>query len=410
MGYYIKDNVLYINLDFNYEFSIDDIFDYIKKSKVLFKGTKIVLISSGIILSTLFLNPLKVSEYPNVQSIIQVIEPSKVETNNINLNNTEIDLPTESSNTIIENNDSKNETIIDKENVLITTEVNNEASSPISNNEVKEQEIVEENKAQETIITVYRSNGTVLNIELEEYLIGVVAAEMPASFNIEALKAQSIAARTYTLKSIENNKKLTDSISTQAYKDNSELLTMWGNDFDKYYEKVKSAVSSTEGIVIKYNGNLIDAVYHSTSNGFTESALNVWGNDIPYLQIVSSEWDLNASSYLRTTQKEFNIINDILGISLNDLSEITILEKDESNRIKSIKIDDQIFSGIELRTLLGLRSTDIEFEIKDNSIIFTTRGYGHGVGMSQYGANGMAKEGYTYDQILKHYYLGITLD
>lgn len=406
MDFYIKNDTLFVTLDFNYEFSINDIFDYIKKSKILFKGTKIVLISSGITLATLFLNPMKIEEYPTVQSIIEVIQPTKVDVSKLSKpeitlsNNENIILPPKSINKEI----VKKEEIKEQEKNSIVEEINKEETKPQI-----EEKIALTNKA-ETIVTVYRNNGQIINIELETYLIGVVASEMPASFNIEALKAQSVAARTYTLKCIKNNKKLTDTISTQVYKDDDELKKMWGNEFNKYYEKIKKAVNSTKGIVMKYNDELIDAVYHSTSNGYTESALNVWGNDIPYLQSVSSEWDLTSSSYLKTIEKDFNTINNVLNINLNDSTDINVLERDETNHIKTVQINNKIFSGVELRTLLGLRSTDIEFEIKDNSIIFTTKGYGHGVGMSQYGAQGMAKNGYTYSQILKHYYLGITLN
>lgn len=406
MDFYIKNDTLFVTLDFNYEFSINDIFDYIKKSKILFKGTKIVLISSGITLATLFLNPMKIEEYPTVQSIIEVIQPTKVDVSKLSKpeitlsNNENIILPPKSINKEI----VKKEEIKEQEKNSIVEEINKEETKPQI-----EEKIALTNKA-ETIVTVYRNNGQIINIELETYLIGVVASEMPASFNIEALKAQSVAARTYTLKCIKNNKKLTDTISTQVYKDDDELKKMRGNEFNKYYEKIKKAVNSTKGIVMKYNDELIDAVYHSTSNGYTESALNVWGNDIPYLQSVSSEWDLTSSSYLKTIEKDFNTINNVLNINLNDSTDINVLERDETNHIKTVQINNKIFSGVELRTLLGLRSTDIEFEIKDNSIIFTTKGYGHGVGMSQYGAQGMAKNGYTYSQILKHYYLGITLN
>ena len=117
---------------------------------------------------------------------------------------------------------------------------------------------------------------------------------------------------------------------------------MWGNEFNKYYEKIKKAVNSTKGIVMKYNDELIDAVYHSTRNGYTESALNVWGNDIPYLQSVSSEWDLTSSSYLKTIEKDFNTINNVLNINLNDSTDINVLERDETNHIKTVQINNKI--------------------------------------------------------------------
>ena len=126
---------------------------------------------------------------------------------------------------------------------------------------------------------------------------------MPASFNIEALKAQAIVARTYTMKLIESNRTITDTVTTQSYKDNDALKVMWQESYNTYYNKIKTAVNDTKGIYITYNGNIIDAVYHSTSNGFTEDSINVWGNEFPYLKTVSSPWDTSASSFLTENRK-----------------------------------------------------------------------------------------------------------
>ncbi len=203
---------------------------------------------------------------------------------------------------------------------------------------------------------------------------------------------------------MKQNKRLTDTTSDQVYKDTSQLKAMWGKDFDKYYNKVKQAVNSTTGEYLTYNGEYIEAVYHSTSNGKTEDSRAVWGNSFPYLKSVESHWDLKASSYLRTTEKEFNALKTITGIDFNEFTNIKVLERTSGNRISKIKIDDTVFTGIELRMLLGLRSADFDITIDNNNATITTRGYGHGVGMSQYGANGMANEGYSYTSILKDYY------
>jgi stage II sporulation protein D len=181
---------------------------------------------------------------------------------------------------------------------------------------------------------------------------------------------------------------------------------MWGSSFQTYYDKVRNAVASTKGEYLSYGGNYIEAVYHSTSNGQTEDAAVVWGNSYPYLKSVDSHWDLDASSYLRETPKGFDVLSSIIGINFNTDTNIEVLSRTSSNRIDQVKIDDKIFSGIELRTLLGLRSTDFDIRIEDGQAVFVTRGYGHGVGMSQYGANGMAKEGSGYREILSHYYPG----
>ena len=257
-----------------------------------------------------------------------------------------------------------------------------------------------------TKVTVYRKNGAILDLELEEYLIGVVGAEMPASFDIEALKAQAIISRTYALRSIEIGRKLTDDVTTQVYKDNNELRTQWGNSYEKYYNKIKEAVYSTKGLAIYYDNNLIDALFFSTSNGKTEDSKYVWGKEIPYLKSVDSSWDKESSTYLREIDKDLANVLDILGINTTDF---TIVSRNESGRVLEIKIGDKNFTGVEFRNLLGLRSTDFDIEINENSIKFVTRGYGHGVGLSQYGANGMAKQGYNFQDIVKHYYLGVEI-
>lgn len=265
------------------------------------------------------------------------------------------------------------------------------------------------NSVPDKVITLKRTNGEVLQVGLEEYLIGVVAAEMPASFNSEALKAQAIVARTYTLKLLESGRTITDDVSTQVYKSNSELQSMWKASYNTYYNKVKNAVSATNGLCIKYNGSLIDAVYHSTSNGYTEDSVNVWGNSVPYLKTVTSPWDTSVSSYLKNVTISFDKISNVLGFDFNSSSSIEIISRDESNRISRIKFNDKEYSGVEIRNLLGLRSADFDFNISDEGVNFTTRGYGHGVGMSQYGANEMSNAGYSYDGILNHYYTNVQI-
>ena len=258
-------------------------------------------------------------------------------------------------------------------------------------------------------ITVYRSNGSVINLNITDYLIGVVSSEMPASFNLEALKAQSVLARTYALKAKQTGKKLTDTVSTQSYIDMDQMKNKWGNSFNTYYNKIKNAVENTNGEYLSYNGNYIEALYHSTNNGKTESSLDVFGNYYPYLISVSSEYDKNASSYLRTINMSLDTISNKLGLSLNNDSVINILSYTDGGNIKEININGNNFSGKKVRELLGLRSADFDISISDNNANITTRGYGHGVGMSQYGANGMANAGYSYKNILSHYYPGTTL-
>ena len=219
---------------------------------------------------------------------------------------------------------------------------------------------------------------------------------MPASFNIEALKAQAVVARTYAKKVLDRGGKLTDNVSTQAYKDKEQMRLMWGSSFDTYYSKIKQAVNETEGVAIYYSGEYIDAVYHSTSNGYTEDAVYVWGNEIPYLKSVNSTWDIGTTSYLRTEEKSSSVLWNTLGLSVDSNTNIEIVSKDDSGRVLELKIGENTYDGVTFRKLLNLRSTDFDLEINDGNLIITTRGYGHGVGMSQYGANEMAKQGYSY--------------
>jgi len=298
-----------------------------------------------------------------------------------------------------------------KENVNISQDI----SKNVENSVNKGPRIIENTNSDNTTnssmseITIYRSNGSIINLNMTDYLIGVVSSEMPASFNLEALKAQSVLARTYALKAKQTGKKLTDTVSTQSYIDIDQMKNKWRNSFNTYYNKIKNAVENTNGEYLSYNGNYIEALYHSTNNGKTESSLDVFGNYYPYLISVSSEYDKNASNYLRTINMPLDTISNKLGLSLNNDSVISILSYTDGGNIKEININGNNFSGKKVRELLGLRSADFDISISDNNANITTRGYGHGVGMSQYGANGMANAGYSYKDILSHYYPGTTL-
>ena len=425
-----KEKILVLYLDISEEFSLDlkdnnkyKEFKYQLKKIIevnKFTGQKIILVVGSVIIgSLLFLNnPVDKDNLDNYIfvdnsiAIINDIENIEIEENKpINNEIKELEkLEEKEPEKLLENNTSI------ETNSHTTNNTNNSNNINTSiNNDNKNKETIENNSNQnssneiviekEEQVTVYRSNGSIVNLSMTDYLIGVVAAEMPAAFNIEALKAQSILARTYAMRKLERNEKLTDTVSTQRYKDNNELKSMWGNDYGKYYSKVRQAVESTDGITLKYNGSYIEAVYHSTSNGKTEDAVNVWGNSVPYLKSVDSSWDEVASSYLRKENKDLNNVLSILGITSDDIN-FEIFSRNQSCRVESIRVGSDIFSGIEFRTLLGLRSADFDVSIVNNEVEITTRGYGHGVGMSQYGANGMAKEGYSYSQILNHYYPG----
>lgn len=248
------------------------------------------------------------------------------------------------------------------------------------------------------------------NLDLEEYVIGVVAGEMPASFEIEALKAQAIAARSYALSKIETSTEsydLVTDITNQVYITTEDMQEKWGEDYDFYYDKIKNAVSATKNLVMEYEGDVISAYYFAMSNGSTEDVSLVFGESRDYLKSVDSSWDESVKNFSVTTTFTKEEFCSKLSI---DCSNITIgaIDRSSTNRVNTIVINDKEFKGTTLRTLLGLRSTDFTIDIADD-IKITTKGYGHGVGMSQYGANEMAKNGASYEEILNHYYKDIDI-
>lgn len=405
-NYIVKNETLYIDLNINYDFGNfkntktnfkKELKKFLNNLKINFN--KIVLTCSGVIIGSIILtnnnfnNEVSMKYVPNIDTRIPYITHYS--------NEEKID------DNIIVNSDV-NEV---KENVNISQDI----SKNVENSVNKGPRIIENTNSDNTTnssmleITIYRSNGSIINLNMTDYLIGVVSSEMPASFNLEALKAQSVLARTYALKAKQTGKKLTDTVSTQSYIDIDQMKNKWENSFNTYYNKIKNAVENTNGEYLSYNGNYIEALYHSTNNGKTESSLDVFGNYYPYLISVSSEYDKNASSYLRTINMPLDTISNKLGLSLNNDSVISILSYTDGGNIKEININGNNFSGKKVRELLGLRSADFDISISDNNANITTRGYGHGVGMSQYGANGMANAGYSYKDILSHYYPGTTL-
>lgn len=245
-----------------------------------------------------------------------------------------------------------------------------------------------------------------LTVELEKYIIGVVAGEMPASFSEEALKAQAIASRTYLINHLQTNKTITNTTDDQVYLTKEEMKEKWKDDYDKYYNKIKEAVTATKGLIMYYNNEPIKAYYFSTSNGYTASSISVFNEQRDYLTSVESPFDQDNSNTIEISKQDFC---NKLDISCNQIS-ITNIIKDNSNRISKITINNKEFKGTQVRKLLSLRSTDFTFNIKETTIEIITKGYGHGVGMSQYGANNMAKIGYTYEEILKYYYQDIKID
>ena len=403
-----KEEILYIYLDYDMEFASlnrkdkknlkKDIKKYIKNNRIKFKGSLVAIVAGGLLMGTISLNSrLKGNIYTsNSNKIVAILNDELLTINNDDLI---------SDNIVIKDE----ETILDKD--IINVEVPKKNSN-INNIELKEKTINEEvnlpSKDEESKKDIFICiNGN--NIELEEYVIGVVAAEMPASFNVEALKAQAVLARTYALKSMQDGKKLESNNNTQNYKTNNELKNMWGISYETYYNKIKNAVYETKGLYVTYNNKIIDAVYHSTSNGYTEEAKNVWGNDIPYLKSIESIYDSTNKSFLKSTYYSFQEISDKLGLEINSETSFNIVSRTSSGRVLEVIIKDKSFSGVDFRNILGLRSTDFSIELEEDGVNIITRGYGHGVGMSQYGANGMANNGSNYKDIIYHYYSGVSI-
>ncbi|MGG3469507.1 stage II sporulation protein D [Neobacillus pocheonensis] len=268
-------------------------------------------------------------------------------------------------------------------------------------------------------VAVYRSSKSKIeNVDLENYLIGVVAAEMPADFEEEALKAQALTARTYIVNRLitkdtmgaPKGSHVTDTQIHQVYKSDDELRKEWGMNYDWKKKKVLEAVRATSGQILTYDGKPIDALFFSTSNGYTEDSEDYWSGSIPYLRSVSSPWDKNSpkfNSQKVITVKEFE---SKLGVKIGSGKTIgNVVAKTTGKRVAKVSFNGKVLSGREIRDRLDLRSSDFSWERKGNNIVITTKGFGHGVGMSQYGANGMAEEGSDYKEIVKHYYKGVEI-
>ena len=252
------------------------------------------------------------------------------------------------------------------------------------------------------------------NVRLEEYVVGAVSGEMPASFEIEALKAQAVASRSYVLKKINDNKNnsydVVDTTSNQVYLDDDELKDKWKDNYTTYINKVREAVNETSMEYLEYNGSIANTMFFSTSNGYTEDSVVVFSEDIPYLKSVDSEWDSDVNSnFLYSESFSLKDFYEKLGLDYSKNLNVDILERSSSNRIVKLKINGVEFSGRDVYNKLKIRSTDFTVVQDGDNVIFKTKGYGHGVGMSQYGALGMAREGYNYKEILSHYYNGTNL-
>lgn len=274
-----------------------------------------------------------------------------------------------------------------------------------------------------TITLLHKKTGNTEQVNIDDYLCNVVSAEMPADFEIEALKAQAIVARTYTIYKILNKKHenadiCDDSTCCQAWISKEDRLARWEESKrENNWQKINDCINSTKGKIITYNNQPINAFFHSNSGGVTEIPVNVWGGTgYPYLQSVETSGEDAYNQYASEvvfTQEE--LINKLkqkysdISIDFSNENEIKILEYTESTRVKTVKFGNHEISGVEARTLLGLKSTNFEITKDGDNIKFSVKGYGHGVGMSQTGADSMAKQGSTAEDIIKHFYAGVEI-
>ncbi len=254
----------------------------------------------------------------------------------------------------------------------------------------------------------------VAEYDLEEYLVGVVSAEMPALYEIEALKAQAVAARSFVLSREDYQNPdhkgaavCTDPSHCEAYLSSDEAEKKWGAKSEEYLEKIKKAVYDTKGEYISYNGEIAVACFSAVSSGKTENAGDIWGTETPYLKSVDSPEDLSYKNFTAAVTVPIAETAKKLGVGEISIGEIL---RTQGGSVKTVSIGGKTFSGTEIRSIFGLNSANFDISKTADSVVFTTRGKGHGVGMSQYGANEMAKNGKKYTEILLHYYSNVTIE
>lgn len=275
----------------------------------------------------------------------------------------------------------------------------------------------------ETIAVYISKEQKTEEMDFRDYIIGVVAAEMPAVFHSEALSALTCAAATLARKSMENggDQSLegavisTDSAKHQAYMSVDEMKEKWGKDFELYYKKLCNAVDKAIDYSVTYEDELIIAAYHAISPGQTEAAGNIWGKDVPYLISASSDGDKICDKYISEKTVSFEEFKEITEKDGAVLSQDKSQWFDagiytEAGTLEKIKIGGKYFTGAQIRKMFSLRSAAVKIGINSDGVVLLVKGYGHGVGLSQYGADYLAKQGYTWQEILKHYYNGVEIE
>lgn len=288
-------------------------------------------------------------------------------------------------------------------------------------------ETVAESSKKDIFLVLNTETGEISEISDRDYIIGAVCAEMPAVFNIEALKAQAVAAHTYAVRQREMETAnptpelkgayiSDDSSKYQGFMSEEKAKECFGENFDEYYDKISNAVDSVIDEILVYNDKPIVAAFHSMSSGRTESAENIFGMDISYLTSADSNYDMECPDYTYKYTFTSDEMQSLLKKAFPDIilpkeksKWLDIKKRTASDTVVSLNAGDMNISGMELRNALNLRSASFDIAYDNGIFTITTKGYGHGVGMSQYGANAMAEQGFTYDEILMHYYKGAEL-
>lgn len=384
-------NVVYVYYPAEYEFGLD--FDKIKTRIVgvaekirefavdnisKFTNDTVLLILNGVVVGTVMLTQLVTNvgvENMNKTKVPNVLE-TKIQSDETNTKNLKI-------------SDEKN-------NITTNTNFTNTSNIVYNNSN--------------SIIPLKLQNGNIIQIGLDDYIIGVVASEMPANYNIEALKAQAVVSRTYTLRKNSAGIILEKDSTIQKYMNEKELKNIWNDSFNNYYTKIKNAVYATSNEVLMYDNILAYTPCFIVSNGKTEDSINVWGDNVPYLKSVDSKFDITSKDYSSQKVITKSDFCKKLNIDENTLKNIKITNKTPGDRIDKISIDDQIFDGSQIQKLLDLKSADFTLTISDNNVVIDVKGSGHGVGMSKYGANALADKGYNYKEILDYYYKGTNIE
>jgi stage II sporulation protein D len=259
----------------------------------------------------------------------------------------------------------------------------------------------------------------VVAVPLEDYVRGVVASEMPMTFQPESLRAQALAARTYIISRVKKNRaKVTDTVKDQVYATDETLKQRWGSNYDANMHKITTAVDSTKNKIITYQGKPIYAAFFSTSNGHTENSEDYFIQPYPYLRSVASPWDKQSPKYKRTKTVTLTVMlrrlenhtgKRIAIATLTQTNGMKTLKRTTGKRIATLRVGDQVFTGREVREALGLASSDFKWLVHGEKITFTTYGFGHGVGMSQWGANLLAEQGKKAEEIIHYYYRGVEI-